>query len=46
MLYDRRFGLQIIVFMYYGEIVEQGSPEKLFQNPETEKLRKYMLDGN
>lgn len=35
-----------VVFMYYGEIVEQGRPEKLFKNPETEKLRKYMLDGN
>jgi phosphate transport system ATP-binding protein len=35
-----------VVFMYYGEIIEQGSPEKLFKNPETEKLRKYMLDGN
>lgn len=35
-----------VVFMYYGEIVEQGSPEKLFRNPETEILRKYLLDGN
>ncbi len=35
-----------VVFMYYGEIIEQGKPEKLFKNPETEKLRKYMLDGN
>jgi len=35
-----------VVFMYYGEIVEQGKPEKLFKNPQTEKLRKYMLDGN
>lgn len=35
-----------VVFMYYGEIVEQGNPDKLFKNPETEKLRKYMLDGN
>jgi len=35
-----------VVFMYYGEIIEQGKPEDLFNNPETEKLRKYMLDGN
>ncbi len=35
-----------VVFMYYGEIIEQGNPEQLFKNPQTEKLRKYMLDGN
>jgi phosphate transport system ATP-binding protein len=35
-----------VVFMYYGEIIEQGNPEQLFKNPKTEKLRKYMLDGN
>lgn len=35
-----------VVFMYYGEIVEQGSPKDLFNNPKTEKLRQYLLDGN
>lgn len=35
-----------VVFMYYGEIIEQGSPDQLFKNPQTEKLRKYLLDGN
>lgn len=35
-----------VVFMYYGEIIEQGDPDKLFKNPQTEKLRKYMFDGN
>lgn len=35
-----------VVFMYYGEIIEQGKPAHLFKNPKTEKLRKYMLDGN
>lgn len=35
-----------VVFMYYGEIIEQGNPEQLFKNPQTEMLRKYMLDGN
>ncbi len=35
-----------IVFMSNGEIVEQGVPEKLFKNPETEKLKEYMVDGN
>jgi len=35
-----------VVFMYYGEIIEQGSPRELFKNPKTEKLRKYLLEGN
>jgi phosphate transport system ATP-binding protein len=35
-----------VVFMYYGEIIEQGHPKDLFKNPETEKLREYMLEGN
>ena len=35
-----------VVFMYYGEIVEQGSPAVLFKHPKTEKLRKYLLEGN
>jgi phosphate transport system ATP-binding protein len=35
-----------VVFMYYGEIVEQGSPAELFKNPQTEKLRQYLLEGN
>ncbi|MFA9392588.1 MAG: phosphate ABC transporter ATP-binding protein [Prolixibacteraceae bacterium] len=35
-----------VVFMYYGEIIEQGHPNKLFKNPESEKLREYLRDGN
>ena len=35
-----------VVFMYYGEIIEQGNPKELFANPKTEKLRQYLLDGN
>ncbi|MCB2221678.1 MAG: phosphate ABC transporter ATP-binding protein [Bacteroidetes bacterium] len=35
-----------VVFMYYGEIIEQGNPKKLFKNPQTEKLRKYITEGN
>ena len=35
-----------VVFMSNGEIVEQGSPEKLFKNPATDKLKEYMVDGN
>jgi len=35
-----------VAFMSNGEIVEQGSPEQLFKNPETNKLKEYMVDGN
>nr|WP_319573422.1 phosphate ABC transporter ATP-binding protein [uncultured Draconibacterium sp.] len=35
-----------VVFMSNGEIIEQGSPEKLFKNPTTNKLKEYMVDGN
>ncbi|NJM14320.1 MAG: phosphate ABC transporter ATP-binding protein [Bacteroidales bacterium] len=35
-----------VVFMYYGQIIEQGPPEDIFENPKTEKLRKYLQDGN
>ncbi|MCK4569137.1 MAG: phosphate ABC transporter ATP-binding protein [Bacteroidales bacterium] len=35
-----------VVFMYYGKIIEQGNPQELLKNPETEKLRKYILEGN
>ncbi|PKO97706.1 MAG: phosphate ABC transporter ATPase, partial [Bacteroidetes bacterium HGW-Bacteroidetes-9] len=35
-----------VIFMYDGEIIEQGSPEELFGNPQTDKLRAYLVDGN
>ncbi|MBN2681934.1 MAG: phosphate ABC transporter ATP-binding protein [Bacteroidales bacterium] len=35
-----------VVFMSDGEIFEQGSPNKLFKNPETQELKKYLVDGN
>ena len=35
-----------VVFMYYGEIIEQGNPKELFENPESEKLREYLYEGN
>lgn len=35
-----------VVFMYYGEIIEQGTPGKLFNEPETEKLKEYIYEGN
>lgn len=34
-----------VVFMYYGEIIEQGKPEDLFNNPQTEALKHYLVDG-
>lgn len=35
-----------VVFMSNGEIIEEGNPVKLFKNPETAKLKEYMVDGN
>lgn len=35
-----------VVFMSNGEIIEQGSPRQLFENPKTDKLKEYMVDGN
>ena len=35
-----------VVFMYYGEIIEQGKPDELLKNPKTEKLRRYIIEGN
>ena len=35
-----------MVFMYYGRIIEQGNPQDLIKNPQTEKLREYLLEGN
>ncbi len=35
-----------VVFMSNGEIIEQGSPDELFKQPKTEKLKEYLVDGN
>jgi phosphate transport system ATP-binding protein len=35
-----------VVFMYYGEIIEQGHPDDILINPKTEILKKYLIDGN
>ena len=35
-----------VVFMYYGEIIEQGHPDDILKNPKTEILKKYLIDGN
>jgi len=34
------------VFMYDGEIIEQGSPDVIFKNPKTDKLKEYLVEGN
>jgi phosphate transport system ATP-binding protein len=34
------------VFMYDGEIIEEGSPDVIFQNPKTDKLKEYIVEGN
>lgn len=35
-----------VVFMYFGEIIEQGNPEILFKNPRTQILKNYLSNGN
>ena len=35
-----------VVFMYYGDIIEQGHPDDILKNPQTEILKKYLIDGN
>lgn len=35
-----------VVFMYYGEIIEQGAPSEILKKPKTEILKKYLVDGN
>lgn len=35
-----------VVFMYYGEIVECGTPEELFENPKTDILKEYLRVGH
>lgn len=35
-----------VVFMNFGEITEQGSPEEIFSNPKTAALKEYMIEGN
>jgi phosphate transport system ATP-binding protein len=35
-----------VVFMSEGEIIEQGIPEDLFNNPHSNSLREYIVDGN
>ncbi len=35
-----------VVFMNYGEIIEQGHPRDLFREPKTPQLKEYLVDGN
>lgn len=35
-----------VVFMYNGEIIEQGDAKQLFKNPQTQKFKDYIVDGN
>ncbi|PKP28811.1 MAG: phosphate ABC transporter ATP-binding protein [Bacteroidetes bacterium HGW-Bacteroidetes-18] len=34
-----------VIFMYDGQVIEQGSPKELFENPQTETLKKYIQVG-
>ncbi len=34
-----------VVFMYYGEIVEQGDPHELFENPQSDQLKEFLSVG-
>ena len=35
-----------VVFMYYGEIVEHGNADDIFNNPQTDILKEYMRVGH
>lgn len=35
-----------VVFMYFGEIIEAGTPEQLFGDPQSEILKEYLLSGH
>lgn len=35
-----------VVFMYDGQIIEQGMPEQLFSNLASQQLKEYLVDGN
>jgi phosphate transport system ATP-binding protein len=35
-----------VIFMYYGEIVESGSAEQIFENPQTGILKEYLRVGH
>lgn len=35
-----------VVFMYYGEVIEQGHPDDILVHPQTDVLKRYLVDGN
>lgn len=35
-----------VVFMNYGEIIEQGSPDVLFNHPASSQMKEYIIEGN
>ena len=35
-----------VIFLYYGEVIEQGHPDEIINNPQTEILKRYLIDGN
>lgn len=35
-----------VVFMNFGEIIEHGRPDDLFNNPKSAQLKEYMVEGN
>jgi phosphate transport system ATP-binding protein len=35
-----------VVYMSYGKIIEQGKPDDLFNNPQTQQLKDYIINGN
>lgn len=35
-----------VIFMYYGEIVESGPAEQIFENPQTDILKEYLRVGH
>ncbi|MFT4152194.1 phosphate ABC transporter ATP-binding protein [Parafilimonas sp.] len=35
-----------VIFMYYGEIIESGSAEQVFENPQSEILKEYLRVGH
>ncbi len=35
-----------VVFMYYGEVIEQGHPNDILKDPKTDILKKYLIEGN
>lgn len=35
-----------VIFMNYGEIIEQGNPNDIFYHPKTSQMKEYMVEGN